>query len=38
MWEEILDQLAGNAHTARDRVWVEWNKGTPNGKPQEPMY
>lgn len=37
MWEEILDQLAGDDQTERDRVWAEWNKGTPNGKPQDPI-
>ena len=37
MWEEILDQLAGDDQAERDRVWAEWNKGTPNGKPQEPI-
>lgn len=37
MWEEILDQLAGDDQVERDRVWAEWNKGTPNGKPQEPI-
>lgn len=35
MWEEILDQLAGTNPQERDRVWAEWTKGTPNGKPQE---
>lgn len=35
MWEEILDQLAGSDPVKRDQVWAEWNKGTPNGKPQE---
>ena len=35
MWEEILDQLAGSDQAERDRVWAEWNKGTPNGKTQE---
>ena len=37
MWEEILDQLAGNDQAERDRVWAEWTKGTPNGKPQDPI-
>lgn len=37
MWEEILDQLAGNDQAKRDAVWHEWTKGTPNGKPQEPI-
>lgn len=37
MWEEILDQLAGSDQAKRDEVWAEWNKGTPNGKPQEPI-
>ena len=37
MWEEILDQLAGDDQAKRDEVWAEWNKGTPNGKPQEPI-
>lgn len=37
MWEEILDQLAGDNKAERDRVWAEWNKGTPNGKPQDPI-
>lgn len=37
MWEEILDQLAGSDQQKRDEVWAEWNKGTPNGKPQEPI-
>jgi len=37
MWEEILDQLAGDNQEERDRVWAEWTKGTPNGKPQEPI-
>lgn len=37
MWEEILDQLAGQDQAKRDEVWAEWNKGTPNGKPQEPI-
>ena len=37
MWEEILDQLAGDDQAARDKVWAEWNAGTPNGKPQEPI-
>lgn len=37
MWEEILDQLAGQDPEKRDEVWAEWNKGTPNGKPQEPI-
>ena len=37
MWEEILDQLAGDNQEERDRIWFEWNAGTPNGKPQEPI-
>lgn len=37
MWEEILDQLAGSDQAKRDEVWAEWNKGTPNGKPQDPI-
>lgn len=37
MWEEILDQLAGSDPKERDRVWAEWTKGTPNGKPQDPI-
>lgn len=37
MLEEILDQLAGDDPKKRDEVWAEWNKGTPNGKPQEPI-
>lgn len=37
MWEEILDQLAGDDQAERDRVWKEWNAGTPNGKPQDPI-
>lgn len=37
MWEEILDQLAGSDPKKRDEVWAEWNKGTPNGKPQDPI-
>lgn len=37
MWEEILDQLAGTNQKKRDEVWAEWTKGTPNGKPQEPI-
>lgn len=37
MWEEILDQLAGEDPAERDRVWAEWTKGTPNGKPQDPI-
>lgn len=37
MWEEILDQLAGTNPAERDRVWAEWTKGTPNGKPQDPI-
>lgn len=37
MWEEILDQLAGDNQAERDRVWAEWTKGTPNGKPQDPI-
>ena len=37
MWEEILDQLAGQDPAERDRVWAEWTKGTPNGKPQDPI-
>lgn len=37
MWEEILDQLAGSDQSKRDQVWAEWNKGTPNGKPQDPI-
>ena len=37
MWEEILDQLAGDDQAERDRVWAEWNAGTPNGKPQDPI-
>lgn len=35
MWEEILDQLAGDDQEERDRIWAEWNAGTPNGRPQE---
>ena len=35
MWEEILDQLAGDDQAERDRVWAQWNAGTPNGKPQD---
>jgi meso-butanediol dehydrogenase/(S,S)-butanediol dehydrogenase/diacetyl reductase len=30
MWEEILDQMAGDDQAERDRVWAEWTKGTPN--------
>jgi len=37
MWEEILDQLAGEDQAARDKVWSEWTAGTPNGKPQDPI-
>lgn len=37
MWEEILDQLAGDDQAERDRVWADWTKGTPNGKPQDPI-
>ena len=37
MWEEILDQLAGDDPQKRDEVWAEWTKGTPNGKPQDPI-
>lgn len=37
MWEEILDQLAGDDQAARDKVWAEWTAGTPNGKPQDPI-
>ncbi|MDK2787730.1 MAG: meso-butanediol dehydrogenase / (S,S)-butanediol dehydrogenase / diacetyl reductase [Epulopiscium sp.] len=37
MWEEILDQMAGDDQAERDRVWAEWVKGTPNGKPQDPI-
>lgn len=37
MWEEILDQLAGDDQEARDRVWGDWTKDTPNGKPQDPI-
>lgn len=37
MWEEILDQLAGDDQAERDRVWAEWTAGTPNGKPQDPI-
>ena len=37
MWEEILDQLAGSDQAKRDEVWAEWTKGTPNGKPQDPI-
>ena len=37
MWEEILDQLAGDDQAERDKVWAEWTKGTPNGKPQDPI-
>ena len=37
MWEEILDQLAGSDQAKRDEVWKEWNSGTPNGKPQDPI-
>lgn len=37
MWEEILDQLAGSDPAKRDEVWAEWTKGTPNGKPQDPI-
>lgn len=37
MWEEILDQIAGSDLQKREEVWKEWNKGTPNGKPQEPI-
>ena len=37
MWEEILDQLAGDNQEERDKVWAEWTKGTPNGKPQDPI-
>ncbi len=35
MWEEILDQMAGDNQERRDEVWAEWTKDTPNGKPQE---
>ena len=37
MWEEILDQLAGDNQAERDKVWAEWTAGTPNGKPQDPI-
>ena len=37
MWEEILDQLAGDDQAERDKVWAEWTAGTPNGKPQDPI-
>lgn len=37
MWEEILDQLAGSDPAKREEVWAEWTKGTPNGKPQDPI-
>ena len=37
MWEEILDQIAGSDLQKREEVWKEWNKGTPNGKPQDPI-
>ncbi len=37
MWEEILDQLAGDDQAKRDQVWAEWTAGTPNGKPQDPI-
>ncbi len=37
MWEEILDQLAGNDQQERDRVWANWTKDTPNKKPQDPI-
>ena len=37
MWEEILDQLAGDDQAARDKVWAEWTAGTPNGRPQDPI-
>ena len=37
MWEEIHDQLAGDDQAMRDKVWAEWNAGTPNGKPQDPI-
>ena len=37
MWEEILDQLAGDDQAARDKVWAEWTAGTPNGQPQDPI-
>ena len=35
MWEDILDQLAGDDPKKRDEVWALWTKGIPNGKPQE---
>ena len=28
MWEDILDQIAGQDQETRDKVWAEWNKGT----------
>ena len=28
MWEEILDQLAGDDQAARDKVWAEWTTAT----------
>lgn len=31
------EQLAGDDQAARDKVWAEWNSGTPNGKPQDPI-
>ena len=37
MWEEILDQLAGDDQAKRDEVWAQWTAGTPNGKPQDPI-
>lgn len=37
MWEDILDQIAGDDPQKREEVWKEWNKGTPNGKPQDPI-
>jgi NAD(P)-dependent dehydrogenase (short-subunit alcohol dehydrogenase family) len=35
MWEEILDQIAGDDKAKRDEVFAEWTKGIPNGKPQD---
>lgn len=37
MWEDILDQMAGQEESTRENVWNSSNRSTPNGKPQEPI-
>ena len=37
MWEDILDQMAGQEESNRENVWNSSNRSTPNGKPQEPI-